>query len=425
MKVEDFEKHIVFDKLNQCKNAIRESELFEKLGEEEYQYFDVILQFIEERMNLIVPILIEESELSGLSSELESGTAYLNNYLGNNNSGYINNAKNNFSSALKRVKNFVIPLTPNDFDYSKAATTYEKTLLKGYNNIAKINKELQEELAKSKEELEDKRRQMRALEDKFSSMIIDMQGAFRSQLSSFSDFEDENKEVFNRLQEERESIFNEKINYIDKTIDENLKQYEEWVNDDLEKYKMEFQEQKDKLETQTKDTVDKLTMKLEEAKEIVGIIGNVGVTGNYQKIASEHKKTANVFRVIALVFMSLMSSLLIYSIVDLSTTENFDLYKSLVRILAATVLTYPAIYASKESSKHRNLEILNRNLELELASIGPFIELLPEDKKIEIKEDLVKKYFGQQGSNNEQGDEDVSINGFERILKAIVPILKK
>ncbi|MDM1383211.1 hypothetical protein HX024_10990 [Myroides marinus] len=298
-------------------------------------------------------------------------------------------------------------------------------MLKGYNNIAKINKELQEELAKSKEELEDKRRQMRALEDKFSSMIIDMQGAFRSQLSSFSDFEDENKEVFNRLQEERESIFNEKINYIDKTIDENLKQYEEWVNDDLEKYKMEFQEQKDKLETQTKDTVDKLTMKLEEAKEIVGIIGNVGVTGNYQKIASEHKKTANVFRVIALVFMSLMSSLLIYSIVDLSTTENFDLYKSLVRILAATVLTYPAIYASKESSKHRNLEILNRNLELELASIGPFIELLPEDKKIEIKEDLVKKYFGQQGSNNEQGDEDVSINGFERILKAIVPILKK
>ena len=123
--------------------------------------------------------------------------------------------------------------------------------------------------------------------------------------------------------------------------------------------------------------------------------------------------------------MIVMSILLICSIIELSTSE-FDLYKSLVRILAASVLTYPAIYASRESTKHRNLETQNRNLELELASIGPFIELLPKEKQETIKEELVKKYFGQHTNTQlDDKDEDVSINALEKIVKMILPFVKK
>jgi len=55
------------------------------------------------------------------------------------------------------------------------------------------------------------------------------------------------------------------------------------------------------------------------------------------------------------------------------------------------------------------------DLELELASIGPFIELLPEDKKESIKKELVKKYFGNQIQSSESKEEDdVSINALEK-----------
>lgn len=99
----------------------------------------------------------------------------------------------------------------------------------------------------------------------------------------------------------------------------------------------------------------------------------------------------------------------------------------MVRILAAAVLTYPAIYASRESSKHRALETYNRNLELELASIGPFIEMLDEDKKQKIKEELVTKYFGNQKDqmNVKEGDDEVSLNALDKIVKIITPFLKK
>src|SRR6218665_2274863 len=178
---------------------------------------------------------------------------------------------------------------------------------------------------------------------------------------------------------------------------------------------------------QSSDTITNLKAKLEEARKIVNIVGNIGVTGNYQNIANQNKETADFFRKVALGFMVVMSLLLIYSIIELSCGD-FDLYKSLVRILAASVLVYPAVYAAKESARHRNLEIQNRNLELELASIGPFIELLSEDKKQKIREDLANKYFGKSHTmfeDKKNDSEGVLVSELEKILKAILSYIKK
>ena len=46
-------------------------------------------------------------------------------------------------------------------------------------------------------------------------------------------------------------------------------------------------------------------------------------------------------------------------------------------------------YAARESAKYQNQETMYRSLELEFASLNPFIEFLPEDKKKKIKEELV------------------------------------
>lgn len=173
--------------------------------------------------------------------------------------------------------------------------------------------------------------------------------------------------------------------------------------------------------------MEELEGKLVEAKKIVNVVGNVGVTGNFQQIANEHKKTADAWRIVAIGFMSILSGLLIYTIWDISHGQTFDWIKSLIRIGAAAALSYPATYASRESSKHRNLEFFNRRNELELASIEPFIELLSDDKKQDIKEKLVEKYFGKNNLPNERSDveDDVPVSVVEKIIQSILPIVKK
>lgn len=414
MQPENFTNHIVFEKLEQLKQALLAENAKEKIGVEHFSFFETAYLFIIDRLKLTIPILVQEAELTNLASEIEAGTVQVNTYFGNENIGHITNAINNYNSAINRVRSFPMPLSKGDFDFSKVISGFQKNVEEAYKSIDTKNKELQESLKTTQQDLDNKNAQIVALQQQLANKEVEIQNVLTNYNTEFEIIKTNNNTTF----ETEKKKFND-------NIDTDRKAFKELIDTDKEAYKKEYEKQKADLEKQTAETIKSLQTKLEEAKNIVNIVGNVGVTGNYQKIAEQHKSSANFFRWVALGFMVVMSGLLIYSIIELSSTD-FNLYKSLVRILAASVLTYPAIYASRESTKHRNLETQNRNLELELASIGPFIELLPEAKKEIIKEELVKKYFGQHTLiASDKKDDDVSVNGLEKILKIILPYIKK
>lgn len=415
MQAESFKSHIVFEKLEQLKQALLTENAKEKIGIEQFSFFETAYLFINDRLKLSIPILVQEAELNQLSSEIEAGTAQLNTYFGNNNAGHITNAVNNFNSALNRVRSFPMPLSKGDFDFSKVIATFQNTVAEAYNKIETDNTKLQANLKATQQDLENKNTQISALQQKLTTKEAEIQNVLSSYKTAFETIKTNNNTSF----EAEKKKFND-------NIEADRKTFKGLIETDKEAYKKEYEKQKAELETQTAETIKSLQAKLEEAQKIVNIVGNVGVTGNYQKIAEQNKKTADFFRWVALGFMAVMSVLLIWSLIEISRNGEFNLYKSLVRILMAAVLTYPAVYASRESSKHRKLETQNRSLELELASIGPFIELLPEDKKQKIKEDLASKYFGNHSSvADAKDDEDVSVGTLERIVKLILPFIKK
>lgn len=71
-----------------------------------------------------------------------------------------------------------------------------------------------------------------------------------------------------------------------------------------------------------------------------------------------------------------------------------------------------------ESSKHREAATRNRKIELELASIEPFIEGLPDEEKVKLKSTLTAKYFGQK--DEEKPNKDVlPAAPLVEVLKAI------
>lgn len=413
MIAENYKNHSVFEKLEQLKQVLSTENANEKLGTDNFVYFESFYLFIKDRLKLTIPILIQEAELNALSSEIEAGTVQLNAFFGNSNSGHIQNAVNNFNSALNRVRTLPVPISKGDFDFSKAISIFEETTKISYSKLDEINKKLQEDLKVTQENLVAKTTQLTTLEEKLATKETEI-------LNFLNNYTTE----FETLKTNNSTTFESEIKKFNDNIDNDRKLFTEQFDADKIGFQKKFETQSSKFDNDSVELINKLNAKLAEANKIVNIVGNVGVTGNYQNIANQHKTSANFFRWVALSFMVVMSILLIWSIIDLSKGE-FDIYKSLIRILAAALLTYPAIYASRESNKHRILETQNRNLELELASIGPFIELLPEDKKQAIKEDLVKKYFGNQISTTDPKDEDISINGLEKILKTILPFVKK
>jgi len=415
MTDENFKNHSVNEKLTQLSQSISQENAAEAIGIENYLFLRSAVDFINDRLKIAIPSLVQESELISLSSELESGTSQINSFWGNNNIGHITNAVNNLTSALNRAKTLPLFAISSDFDFSKALATFQNAMESAYKTLESENEKMHEKLRKTQEDLTEKESQLSNLQQQITTKEAEIQTVLAKYTSDFEAIKINNSTSFE----------SEKKKFVD-VIESDRKSFKELFDSEALENQKKFNAQSKNFEDTSVDIITKLNGKLFEANKIVNIVGNVGVTGNYQNIANDHKKNADDFRKIALGFMIVMSGLLIWSIIELSSGD-FDLYKSLVRILAAAILTYPAIYASRESSKHRKLETQNRKLELELASIGPFIELLAEDKKHLIKEELVKKYFGNHVSLDEtkDDDDDVSINALEKILKTILPYIKK
>lgn len=405
MTPDSFKGHSIFEKLIQLDSRLNEQEAKEKIDIDNLNFFQSCSKYISDRLKISIPILVQETELSSLNSEVDAGLQQINTFLGNYNMGHINNAVNNFNSALNRVRNLPLPFAKGDYDFSKSIANFEQIIKEKYSALENEKNELAKEIENQKTDLQQKDSEIKRLFKLVESKETEIQ-------SLNTQFQTEFSALKTKATQEIET-------------DRNT--FRKEIDVDKSSYKTEIDGLKSKIETDTSGLVSNLNTKLEEAKKIVNVIGDIGVTGNYQKIANEHGSAANLWRWITIVFMAAFSTLLVWTIYDLSS-NGFDWIKSLIRILAAAALSYPATYAARESSRHRKLETINRTAELELAALSPFIELMPEEKRQAIKEKLVDKYFGNSNSDivtKANDDEGLSIGGFEKILKAIIPLLKK
>ena len=398
MTSESFENHNIFDRLNSFEEILANEEVKEKIDLEKLSFFQTVFSYINQRVKLTIPDLVQQTELDALSTELNGGISQINSFVGNNNQGHLNNATNNFNAALTKIKNLPIPVAKADFNFSRKIAEFEKIAISKYKSLEKEKDELKTEIANFKTDLTTKETEIERLLKLIEGKETEIQNLNSTFQTDFNNIKSEHNQNFQ----------NDK------------KKYRSEIDNSKELFRKEIDALKGSIDTNTSTLVGKLETKYTEAKNLVNLIGNVGVTGNYQNIANSHKKSANFWRVMAIVFMSIFSILLVWTIIDLRS-EGFNWTKSLIRLVAAAALSYPATYAARESSKHRKLETINRNAELELASINPFIEGLADDKKQMIKEKLVEKYFGNNKNNDflDTKGEGLSIPAFEKLLNAI------
>jgi hypothetical protein len=174
------------------------------------------------------------------------------------------------------------------------------------------------------------------------------------------------------------------------------------------------------------ERLDSLRMSQEQAAQIVQVVGNTGITGNYQKIANAEGLQANAWRFVTIAFFGA-------GIVIAAATfwkfwhEPFspeNAWSVLIRLMYAIAITAPAWYTAKESARHRSNADRARQTELELASLGPFIELMPEEKKHQIREELTKRYFGNQVSEH-TAEPPINFKEVRELLVELVKVVKK
>jgi hypothetical protein len=162
-------------------------------------------------------------------------------------------------------------------------------------------------------------------------------------------------------------------------------------------YRQDYDALRTTVASKADGALDDLEEQRKKAARIVQVVGNIGVTGNYQQIANSESAQANFWRWITVAVFGAGISVAAATFIKFwnqpFSTENT--WSVVIRLLYAIAITAPAWYTARESARHRTNSDRARQTELELASIGPFIELMPEEKKVEIREALTKSYFGR------------------------------
>ena len=310
---------------------------------------------------------VSETALNQMNSNLQYVVGEITSFISNGNAGHLANATNH---ADQNVLNYTWAFLPRPQQSLKA-------------DLGDIIDSVQE---RSRETIAQLENQSRDLERR----LAELASGINSQNARLNELDETNSRIkaesaasianletiFNRNQTERDNSFSALVNEAREALDDSIRT----------------------MESETLDLVETLKRHRDEAARIVQVVGDIGVTGNYQNIATKESRQADTWRLITMALFVgglAIAGFTFYKFYHEPVTPTNTL-AIVVRLLYALAVAAPAFYTARESARHRTNADRAKQTELELASLGPFIELMKSEDKDEIRKSLIKTYFGRQ-----------------------------
>jgi hypothetical protein len=172
------------------------------------------------------------------------------------------------------------------------------------------------------------------------------------------------------------------------------------------------------LANQSKALIDSLAEQKVHAEKVVGIISTEAVAHGYGKTANEERDAAKAWRLVAVVALVVW---IIAGLVFFGLTYDKDLSLSALarQFLISTPFVLLAGFAALQVSKHQRAERLNRQQELEIAAIDPYLATFDDDTRNEVKRQLAEKLFGQREAEVPKGDSKQIFDTVSDTLKTV------
>lgn len=329
------------------------------------------VRIVKAKLESAVPTLVSANALSQIHSGLQNAFNELNAFVQNGNLAHISNARKQIeASVFANLWGFVA--------YHEDAA--QKAISETFKELSRTSIESLTWLLKERDTLSENIRKLEARVQTSEQLSKDLETRIQEQKA-------ESIAAVAKIQQdsvERETL--------------RLKEFDK----EREALRLKFLEMQDGVAQEHAKGLRDLEATKQKAAQILQIVGNIGVTGNYQATAEKEAKQADDWRGMTVMFFFFGVGLAALTLVqfwgkDLTVDNALSI---IVRLAYALAITAPAYYTARESARHRSNADRARQTELELASLGPFIELMPEEKKIQIREELTKKYFGSKSDDH-------------------------
>ena len=171
-----------------------------------------------------------------------------------------------------------------------------------------------------------------------------------------------------------------------------LSELQDWTSGKKKEIDQRFDSAAESAQQKVADLVEEMEAELVKAQGITGFIGSTGTSAGFKEEADDQRKTANILRVIAILFGLAAAGLAVWAIVHAEGSDNPSLTVVLAKTVGSLVFVGIAGYIATQSGHHR-LARSRHAAETRFVALPPFIATLPEDQKEDITREAATTLF--------------------------------
>lgn len=357
--------------INENENAIKEIARLKK-----------VMVYVDSILDQVDPELMPTPSLNALNQHATTCMNELNAFKGNQNIGHLTNANNNIDQVIMQISQtpFIL-MGQQKGALSKAAAIYAETI---------------------DDHLERLKKNVDGIVGSLKGDVSVIEEGITEANNTLTSLESELKIVAQTV-EKQTSEFNTLFQTAEKSRADKFEQVSSKLQD---KADVEFK----RLASKAGISIEVLAKYQDDAAKVFGVVNNTLQAGAYSSYANEERKTANWLRFMAFILMIAgVGILLVPELMRMwsdITTYVLEWKSVLGRSFFALILFIPGFYLARESSRHRNNEIINRRRELILSTIDPYLALLDAEKADSIKAEIAKSIFSEGALPLDQSTDD-------------------
>jgi len=314
---------------------------------------------------------------------------------------------------LKNVAYFHDAASPEELrTLTPALTTFRSTYESSVASVRARSKQVEKEMSVVSDGLQSLNTLITDERQRLSSMTSEFQAQFSTaqegRVAAFAASLEQQIEKLRSMQDE----------YAKKLGDHeiNLMSAVKKVSDDAA-------EQMDASIKKRADDADQILRKISQSKveveNLVGVIGNLGVTSGYLTVANSARNSKRLWQITAVISLAALIAFELWTfVVAAPAQDGFTLAYVGSRLAIGLSFGLLAAYAATMAERSSSAERKNRRLALELEALGPFLELLPTDKRDEFRLKIGDRCFGQSEAAEATVDSKVSATMFGQVLKS-------
>lgn len=363
------------DSSNSSTITTREIEMFGRIG--------LTFDFLKEALERVDPWLVSTSTMDGMNSPISQVLTEITNYKNNRNEGHLSNCLHYIESLLQYFPQILVTKTPEEVEGLRSSIIkFKQSVGQHLSHLENDVTETSTALTKNKEKL-----------NELTSAITDQKTRVDSIVNEF-------QSQFLQGQTQRTEEFSNFIKENANELDKAFEHYENEFSELITRQKDEFNDLKNSFTDLMKTHLEHIHEMDKEAEKIVGIISMKGLAHGYQKIANDEGKKAKWWNIGSI---ASMVAVIAFGVIFLLMHKGaFDWTALISRIVLTGVGITLFTYCAKQATNHRNEERRNRKIELELASLDPYLKDLEEGEQKKVKQELVSKYFGVEFPTTQQ-----------------------